>query len=167
MSGQRRNCYKNSVERLDVLVYVIIATMLVVAGCSRNRQETSSYINLPDKLWAYGDTLAFPIVVPDSVADGNLIVALDHSDSYKYKNLWIEISYIDGAHGYEQRDSLEIFFSDESGAWLGKGIASNYQLETVPVQITLDTRRPITIRHIMRTDTLRDINRVGVFFNTY
>lgn len=126
----------------------------------------SRFIEIPLRGWAYNDTLAYYFNPADSVTEGNIRVSVDYSPSYRFRNLWIEVSTLsEGNISSNIKDTLEIAMVDSAGNPLGTGIASNYQILTDSIPFHLTTGAPVIIRHIMRTDTLRNINRVGLFFN--
>lgn len=153
-------------RNITLLGFVLTAVLLLTISCGQRRIDQSQYIGLSPKGWAYVDTLAFPVALSDSLIEANLTVAVDHSPLYKYRNLWIEITT--GKLGAPKnlkshKDTVEIILSDTIGNWVGHGIASDYQVSSSQIPLTLRQDEYILVRHIMRTDTLRDINRVGIF----
>lgn len=144
------------------LVFFLSGMLLGFMACSVSDHAESLYIELPQNGWAYKDTLAF-YPAYNRVRSASVTVAVDHSPLYKYNNLWLEISTIDERDSIV-RDTLQIFLCDSTGNWTGTGIASNYQTVSHPVEMNLNSN-PMYLRHIMRTDTLRYINRIGVFFS--
>ena len=53
---------------------------------------------------------------------------------------------------------------DRFGTWTGSGIGSSFQLaDTLPVGVH-PSGNMVVVRHIMRTDTLPGVNKVGLFF---
>ena len=53
--------------------------------------------------------------------------------------------------------------ADIYGRWLGSGFGSSYQREiTLKPRADIDLTRPVDVRHIMRLDTLRNIERIGI-----
>ena len=151
------------------MVFFAVFVMLFFMACERKSHETSGFIELPQKGWAYNDTLSFfngnhkYHNRVDSIDNYKLTICVDYSPSYRYKNLWVEVSGTDGLNKKEVHDTVFLEMSDSTERWLGTGIASNYQVLSNPIIRNLDLRKPIIIRHIMRTDTLRAINRVGIF----
>lgn len=152
--------------KLKALVAILAITILVTA-CKPRGNDDSRYETVPDGAWCYGDTISFPLQLADTLVRGNLTLALEHSPQYKYGNVWLELTYATIAPDSTAtfvRDTMNIPMADGQGNWIGTGLASTYQLETQPVEILLDARKPITLRHIMRTDTLKGITRAGLFF---
>ena len=147
---------------------IIIALLTTMYSCSPRNNDDSRYETLPVEGWCYGDTIVYPLELADTLVRGELSVGLEHSPAYKYSNLWLEITYATIADSCETlvRDTLNIQLADSAGNWIGTGVASTYQLQSPPTTILLDARKPLTVRHIMRTDTLKGITRAGLFFQS-
>lgn len=145
-----------------------LATAALVA-CSRPSAKLDDFI-LPsgfssftgvDKAgWRYDDTLAF---VTDSVA-GELRVAVRHSVAYPYSNLWLEVTRPGSDSASLLRDTLHLELADPFGLWRGTGVGPTRQVEaTVASHVRLDSGQTVTLRHIMRLDTLPAIEQAGIF----
>ncbi|MDE5836008.1 MAG: gliding motility lipoprotein GldH [Paramuribaculum sp.] len=112
----------------------------------------SEYKDIEPKGWAYSDTLCFNT---DTCVAQDMVIAVRHSDFYRYKNIWVEIS--DSTH----TDSVNIVFCDMFGRWLGKGIGASYQI-SVPVPFTIEPNAQVRVRHILRIDTVKGIEQIGL-----
>ncbi|MCM1518518.1 MAG: gliding motility lipoprotein GldH [Pseudoflavonifractor sp.] len=144
---------------------LISVISLCLGACAPGHNDYSDFRNINPDGWSYGDTLSFTPVIGDSVATGALLVALRHSNDYAYRNLWVEIEYRDATN--QRRDTLNIGLADIYGRWFGSGFGARYQLtDTVSRHVTLTTGQPVRIRHIMRDDTLRGVDQVGIMFVT-
>lgn len=142
------------------LLAALIATISLMA-CSDGPQY-SSFQRLPGKGWAYGDTLAVRFASADSVAAGTLCVALKHTNDYRFANLWLEVT-VPQADGSVRRDTVNVPMADPYGRWYGGGIGTSFQLsDTVAQHVSVDMTRPLLLRHIMRLDTLTDIELIGL-----
>ena len=144
----------------------LILLIPLICGCGKRDNSDSIYRDVSSEGFAYTDSLVYPLELADSVVQGTLTIAIDHGSDYKYANLWLELTYLEGSglSRHERKDSLMITLSDSSGNWTGTGIASNYQIESEPIEVNFNTSRPVTLRHIMAIDTIKTINRIGVFF---
>lgn len=146
-----------------LIITIILPLSIIVAACTGSRNDFSGYCNLPVDGWAYGDTLTFVPCHPDTVADGSLVLSLRHDNSYLFSNLWLEISYDDVAG--HRVDTVNVQLCDVYGHWFGHGIGARYQLsDTVTGRFRHLTSTPVRVRHIMRVDTLRGIEQLGVAF---
>ena len=141
------------------LILAAIATA-VLAGCTASGHSDFSSLG-PDG-WAYGDTLRFFGSDADSVAlDGSLAVAVRHTNGYPYSNLWLEITLPEA--DTVRVDTVDIRLADTFGRWYGTGIGVSYQrVDTIYPSITIAAGAPVTVRHIMRVDTVTDIEQVGL-----
>ncbi len=153
------------------LTEILIATFLgcilaVTAGCGRGERDYSRWTPIPTEGWAYGDTL---MLVPadtlladnDSLVRRPLRLGVVHSSAYPYANLWLEVTYRGGRKLF--RDTVNLTLADIYGRWIGKGFGSYYQREVLLTpEADIDVREPVMVRHIMRLDTLRHIDRIGI-----
>lgn len=91
-------------------------------------------------------------------------MGIRHNGSYPYRNLWLEITTPVGSDSITMRDTVAIELADRYGLWRGTGLGALRQLR-VPVRqnVRVDSGSHILVRHIMRADTLRDIEQVGIF----
>ena len=152
--------------RIVYILTAIAALWVAVASCTGGKRDYSRWTDLPARGWAYGDTVSLlPIDTAlhdnDSLVRRPLRFGLTHSNDYPYSNLWLEVTY----HGEESsyRDTLNVSLADVYGRWLGSGFGANYQHEIVlNPRADIDLTRPVTVRHIMRVDTLRGLDRIGV-----
>jgi hypothetical protein len=63
------------------------------------------------------------------------------------------------------RDTINVRLADVYGTWLGKGAAVSYNYtDTVYRNLTVVRGRPVIIKHIMRPDTVTNIERIGLIF---
>lgn len=140
---------------------VILA--LLLWACGDRHREYAGFTELPAEGWAYGDTLVFYPEVADSIAVGALSVTVGHNTRYRWSNLWLEVSYPAGKGVV--RDTLEMVLADDYGHWLGTGASSYLLTQALPKRHRISRGTPVAVRHVMRTDTLRDIERVGLSFD--
>lgn len=146
---------------MKALFPCIVSILLCVGACAPRHNDYSRFESLPEAGWAYGDSIAFSPVGLDSVAQRSLSVALRHDNDYPYRNLWLEVTY--GTPPAMQRDTVSIELADAYGRWHGNGLGPSYQMATdIAPAITLSDSSRISIRHIMRIDTLRGIRQIGI-----
>lgn len=149
-------------------VAVAMAALWLVMGwltaCNGINNDYSEYHRLPEGGWRYADTLVFMPVHADSVCGGRFVVALSHDSNYPYEDLWLEVKSAEGEANRPVTDTLHLTLADGYGNWTGRGIGPTFQLsDTLPERVHR-SGAPVKVRHIMRVDTLRGINQVGVFF---
>ncbi len=147
------------------LHFIISALLPLCQGaCTPGHNDVCEFHTLSRDGWVYGDTLAFVASLGDSTATASPVIALRHNNAYLYSNLWLEVSR-PGHHGARVRDSVNLKLADIYGRWQGMGFGASYQLTSplppLPAVADGDT---VTVRHIMRVDTLRDIEQIGIIF---
>ncbi len=154
-------------RRPALLTCFAVVFLSVICGCGQHRRDYSGWQNLPTEGWAYTDTVVLhPLdrTLPDndSVAHGRVKIALRHDNDYPYSNIWLELSYF-SVDGRQRRDTVKMVLADVYGRWLGSGISSGYQIETTACEgVDVDLTRPLYLRHILRVDTLRGVEQVGI-----
>ena len=152
-------------RRLLGIIMIVAAIGATIVSCSSERRY-SRWENLPEEGWAYGDTLwLMPLdtmlLGNDSLVNRPLMLGLAHSNSYPYSNLWLEVTY--HGDGYYYRDTVNVSLADVYGRWLGRGVGATFQHQVLLNRhADIDLSRPVEVRHIMRVDTLRGIDRIGI-----
>jgi len=123
-------------------LYSILIILLCLGACSPGHNDYSHFTNIPNEGWKYGDTLTIIPTPADSVSNGDLIVAIRHSNEYRYSNLWIEVCYTDNKSA--KKDTINIEFADIYGKWYGKGLGVSFQItDTIASGIKLVKNQPI------------------------
>ena len=142
----------------------IICLALCLGACSPKHNDYSEFKTLDLGGWAYGDTLTYNVEHQDSIAEGDLLLAIRHTNNYLYQNLWLEVRFTD-ANRLHYTDTLNIILADVYGRWNGKGIGISFQKQVLLKRNLRHAKgSPVKVRHIMRTDTLREIELVGIDF---
>lgn len=152
-------------RRLDVIRNSALAA-IVVAGavsCSDKHDDFGNFQPLAEKGWAYGDTVRFITADLDSAATPKkLTIGVCHDNDYEFRNLIMEVTYRDDASRLH-RDTVNMELADVYGAWLGNGLGPVYQAEaTVNPAVNIPDSTTVTVRHVMRLDTLRGVRSIGI-----
>ena len=150
--------------RFIIPAVVLALTVTAMTGCSEHPSAFSHYARIDEAGWRYDDTLRFtPDIAP--AVSGELRLGLRHNGNYPYRNLWVEVTTpVAGDSSATRRDTISVELADRYGLWKGTGVGALRQLDTVITPaITVDSGRTIFVRHIMRCDTLPDIEQVGIF----
>lgn len=140
-----------------------VVTALLAASCS-GRETPGQFVPLQDSQWVYGDTLRFEGLAGDSAActPQRLLLSVEHSDGYGWANLWLEATYLQ-PDSTLCRDTVEVQLADAYGVWLGNGLGPTLvKNDTLTLRGPLKESSAVTLRHIMRVDTLANIERVGL-----
>ncbi len=140
---------------------LILAAIITISACSDTERSAFSDIDAPG--WRYGDTITFIPSDTAVCAAGAIAVAVRHTNGYEYSNLWVELTYT--SPDTTVADTFNIVLADDFGHWRGKGVGIGYQVvDTLLRDVTIDTSAPMLLRHVMRTDTLQDIQQIGIIF---
>lgn len=143
---------------------IMLTISLCAYSCSVAHNDFSQYLNLPPEGWAYTDTLTFLPDIPDTTASGRLVLSIRHDNEYPYSNLWIEVTTM-RPDSSEKADTVNFLLANQYGRWYGQGFGASYQIsDTLPAVMTLTDSLSIKVRHIMRIDTVRNIEQLGVSF---
>lgn len=156
-------------------IYVIIAIMVLAVtaeSCSPKVPDPGVFTDIDPDGWPYGESLSFspgpdtaytrPEVIPDSTyTSSELVISIRHTDAYPYANLWLELSY--PSDDTVIADTLSLNLADRYGKWHGNGLGPSYQFsDTVITSRRINDNPTLRLRHIMRVDTLREIEQVGL-----
>ncbi len=126
----------------------------------------SAFHTFGDSKWDYLMPVDLTVdTLRDSVATGGtLLLALRHTNGYEYSNVWLELSYPD-TDSSMRADTLNINLADAYGRWRGHGTGPSVQVtDTIARNFTIRRGERLRLRHIMRMDTLANIEQVGIVF---
>ncbi len=152
--------------RLSRLIQAIaFVGVLCLIGCSETIRPTGSFVDVPAEGWAYGENFTFPgesdstlVGLPDST---KIVLAVRHTNDYEYANLWLAVTY--RTSDSIIADTVNMKLSDDFGKWYGSGTGLTVICyDTISLRYPRSTSRELNVRHIMRVDTLRGIEQVGV-----
>ncbi|MCF0218721.1 MAG: gliding motility lipoprotein GldH [Muribaculaceae bacterium] len=140
------------------LTIIIAILCSILSAC--NSADSTQYAMLDaDKGWAYGDTLR--LLMRSQGKPAAMTLALSHSTDYPYSNIWLEVAYPNG--NKTCRDTINIELADVYGRWLGKGFGADRLIELdVTPRVQMPDSSLVKVCHIMRIDTLRGVNSVGI-----
>ncbi|MCM1020688.1 MAG: gliding motility lipoprotein GldH [Muribaculum sp.] len=154
-----------TLDRIGLLYWSVASVIAVMLSACTGNPKYSEFSRISEEGWAYGDTFAMTFDAIDSIQHGTLCVALKHNNDYSFANLWLEL-VIPMADGSELIDTVNIPMADSYGRWYGGGFGSSFQLsDTIGNGLSLDLSRAFRVRHIMRIDTLKNLELIGLTFN--
>lgn len=149
-------------------VVALAAASCGITGSRGNGDDNyfSAFTSFPDGRWDYAVPSQFRVdTLRDSISrGGTLILSLRHTAAYEFGNIWLELSY-PLTDSTAAADTFNIVLADDFGHWLGHGIGPSVQItDTLSTDFSIRRGETVTLRHIMRTDTLRNIEQVGIVF---
>lgn len=149
---------------MNRIIFVILTT-LCLGACAPKHNDYSRFADVDPEGWAYGDTVRFRPADLDSVAPRRISVAVRHNNDYQFANLWIEVTWREGNRYW--RDTVNMELADRFGRWTGTGIGPSVQNSvTVCRGLNISDSSDVEIRHVMRVDTLRGIEQIGITIDT-
>ena len=153
--------------RCATFLTAVVVALALAQGCAEPAplDESADFKTVPARGWAYGDTFEYTPDLADSVGKSRIAIAVRHTDGYLYSNVWLELATPVAGTDSMAVDTINIPLADVYGKWYGRGVGVSYvTTDTLPAPYGYDKSRPVKLRHIMRVDTLADIEQVGVIF---
>ena len=108
----------------------IIYFFMFLLACQNNKKH-HHYHSFENEKWNTDSIVVFNFDNADTTSSFDAHLKIRHSVDYQFQNLFL-FSEIN-----EQKDTLEIFLSEKSGKWLGKGFGD---IKEVDVLISKDIR---------------------------
>lgn len=140
------------------LLYIAILSAIFTA-CQRPADQ---WAEIPKEGWVYGNMLTFSTDTANVPAP-ELLLTVKHDDAYPYANLWLEASYTTDTDTTAVCDTFDVRLADVYGKWYGSGSALSIQrVDTLHLSKTPKAGEPLKVRHIMRVDTLRYVEQIGI-----
>ena len=139
-----------------------IAALLAVAatGCGTPGVPDAVWHDMDPAGWPYDNVIEFAGPA-DSAAFDSVAITVRHSSAYAYSNLWLEVAY--ATADTTAADTFNIMLADPFGHWFGKGSGLSFQrTDTLALSHTPNPGTAVKVRHVMRVDTLRDIEQLGL-----
>lgn len=156
------NRQKTGLRLCPSAIAVILTAVALLTACSRPEKTAGTFFTINDGGWAYGDTLVFN-PKGDTIlgASNDFVVSVRHTHEYAYANLWLEISY--QTADTTAADTFNLTLADDYGKWLGSGSGPVILVsDTVRLRQKPTATSPVGVRHIMRIETLPDIEQIGI-----
>ncbi len=146
-------------KHLHILILAILGAVLAPAATSCTGGTPGAWADIDVNGWRYGQPVA---LTPDSAeATDRIALTIRHSHNYGYANIWLEVCY--GTSDSTATDTLDITLADAWGRWRGHGSGVSLQhTDTVPLRHSLRRGGTLRLRHIMRMDTLTEVEQIGV-----
>ncbi len=145
-------------------IFAIATTILTatLCACSNQSSEHTEWRDVDAPGWRYGQTFTFN-ADSDSIDISRVVVSVRHTNAYEYANLWLELSYNSG--DTVVADTFNIELADAFGKWHGTGTGISFQQnDTIVPRHRVNIGSPLQLRHIMRVDTLQNIDQIGISY---
>ena len=102
----------------------ILLFFLVVGFVScQNENKKEVYHSFNNNTWNTDSIVSFELDNIDTTGSHDLYLMVRHTTNFKFQNLFLFTNF------ENQQDTLELFLSEKSGRWLGKGFGEIKELK--------------------------------------
>tara|TARA_B000000475_G_scaffold107764_1_gene87444 strand:- start:16 stop:474 length:459 start_codon:yes stop_codon:yes gene_type:complete len=102
----------------------ILLFFLVVGFVScQNENKKEVYHSFNNNIWNTDSIVSFELDNIDTTSSHDLYLMVRHTTNFKFQNLFLFTNF------ENQQDTLELFLSEKSGRWLGKGFGEIKELK--------------------------------------
>jgi len=102
----------------------ILLFFLVVGFVScQNENKKEVYHSFNNNIWNTDSIVSFEFDNIDTTSSHDLYLMVRHTTNFKFQNLFLFTNF------ENQQDTLELFLSEKSGRWLGKGFGEIKELK--------------------------------------
>ena len=133
----------------------ILLFFLVVGFVScQNENKKEVYHSFNNNTWNTDSIVSFELDNVDTTSSHDLYLMVRHTTNFKFQNLFLFTNF------ENQQDTLELFLSEKSGRWLGKGFGEIKELK-IKVKENINFKKQheqkFSIEQAMRYDDLEKI----------
>ncbi|MBA2249925.1 MAG: gliding motility lipoprotein GldH [Chitinophagaceae bacterium] len=122
-------------------------------------------VAIPNQTWYNTYKPSFTFAITDTTSLYNIFLVLRHTDSYKYNNIWLNISS-DVAGDSIHFQNLNIALGSDATGWEGNGMDDIFDIRKPitngPVAFKKTGKYTFAISQIMRENPLTSILNVGI-----
>ena len=100
--------------------------MFFLAACfvsCQNENKKEVYHSFNNNIWNTDSIISFEFDNIDTTSSHDLYLMVRHTTNFKFQNLFLFTNF------ENQQDTLELFLSEKSGRWLGKGFGEIKELK--------------------------------------
>ena len=136
--------------------------VITLYSCSDDSIYKQSF-PINEKAWNYHDTLSFNLDIQQNKQAYNLIINLEHKDTYKYKNIFFFVDIIGPTKTY--RDTIECIMANTKGRWLASNNGDKFTHHFMYRHNTVFPEKghyTIVLEQAMRDTSLQAITAIGL-----
>ncbi len=141
----------------------VLILFLSVLSC-KDRTVFEQQTEFSGESWEQSDIRSFSCEIEDTISSHRILLNLRHTGAYPYQNLFI-FAETENPQGIVLRDTLELFFADETGRWLGAGSGTLYAYEYPfkrNVRFPIPGKYEFRFEQAMRMNELPGIHNLGI-----
>jgi gliding motility-associated lipoprotein GldH len=142
---------------------IVIAFLLVCSICSCGKLDMYEKLHaFPQQAWSAADSATFDVTIKDSVTPHQLYLVFRHTDTYHFKNLWLQIQVKAPDTTYSLRREFTLADNEK---WLGTGMNDVFEhriaFSSSPTNLRAGDYH-FVLRQVMREDPLENVVNVGL-----
>jgi gliding motility-associated lipoprotein GldH len=145
------------------LIYIVVSTIFLSASC-KNISVYNANVEIPNNGWVIDSIATFKVNITDTASVHHILINVRNTVEYPNSNLYLFINTFSPT-GASLRDTLECFFADNKGKWLGKGfglIRDNLIPYKRYIRFPEEGIYEFSIQQGMRTHQLKGVKSVGL-----
>lgn len=143
-------------------LFTCVALALMLNSCDGG-VVYDSYGHVDSDGWDKGDTLFFDVPPVKSSGNYAFSIGLRTNSSFPFMSLSVVVERQINPGNKVYADTLKCRLADEKGHLLGRGISCyQYDFDIPPVDLRQGDSLRVSVRHIMRRETLPGISDVGL-----
>ena len=134
----------------------VIYLFMFLLACQNNKTQ-HHYHSFENEKWNTDSIVIFNFDNADTTSSFDAHLKIRHSVDYQFQNLFL-FSEIN-----EQKDTLEIFLSEKSGKWLGKGFGDIKELDILiskDIRFNKTNKNSFSFEMAMRHNSLEKITEL-------
>ena len=143
---------------------IFICLFLTLAGCSDRYAVIDQNTEIPDRNWAYANTLKFDVNITDEKAAYNVYMNLRVTADYKYSNMFVLIAS-SATKKVSNIQRYELTLANREGMWLGNGSGNLYSYQLCFIKHYKFPAKGLYhfyVEQNMRDNPLREVSDVGL-----
>ena len=155
---------KNRIRKFWVKGSLFVGILISLHACT-SVDVFEKNVRIPGQSWESSFKPSVTFNVTDTTSLYNIFVVLRHTNSYNYKNIWLEIDYqlpLDSV----QKQRLDIQLASNENGWLGKGMDDIFEIRKLitpqPYQFKKSGPCTFTLSQIMRDNPLPYVMNAGI-----
>ena len=102
---------------------ILLFFLVVVFVSCQNENKKEVYRSFNNNTWNTDSIVSFELDNIDTTSSHDLYLMVRHTTNFKFQNLFLFTNF------ENQQDTLELFLSEKSGRWLGKGFGEIKELK--------------------------------------
>lgn len=142
---------------------LLVGYLFLFSACTPPVNTFEKNIPIPAHAWSSSFKPQITFNITDSTASYAMYVVVRHTDAYRFKNIWINVT-TQPPTGETHSQSLDLKLATDEKGWLGRGMDDifEHRILIMPAQRLHAGAYQFTLENIMREDPLQHVMNVGI-----